>query len=143
MGDTYRNRSKANIRELLLPPLNSLRSLNGFFTEGEKPAPSVSSPKVISRLERDESSSLFTFVESQRLSSKVKREDISSSLIRFYVFAKSERKGNDNYSVSIVSNSNLISFQTSQAAANSGLHLQAARITSPPSRAKSRPSFRA
>ena len=32
---------------------------------------------------------------------------------------------------------------TSQAAANSGLHLQAARITSPPSRAKSRPSLRA
>ncbi len=37
-----------------------------------------------------------------------------------------------NYSLSTVSNSNLISFHTSQAAANSGLHLQAARITSPP-----------
>ena len=48
-----------------------------------------------------------------------------------------------NYSLSIVSNSNLISFQTSQAAANSGLHLHAERITSPPSRAKSRPSLRA
>ena len=45
--------------------------------------------------------------------------------------------------MSIVSNSNLISFQTSQAAANSGDHLQAERITSPPSRAKSRPSLRA
>ena len=49
----------------------------------------------------------------------------------------------ENYRVSIVSNSNLISFQTSQAAASSGDHLQAARITSPPSRAKSRPSLRA
>ena len=48
-----------------------------------------------------------------------------------------------NYNLSIVSNSNLISFQTSQADANSGLHLQAARITSPPSRARSRPSLRA
>ena len=47
------------------------------------------------------------------------------------------------YSLSIVSNSNLISFQTSQAAASSGLHLQAARIISPPSRARSRPSLRA
>jgi hypothetical protein len=43
--------------------------------------------------------------------------------------------------LSIVSNSNLISFHTSQAAANSGDHLQASRITSPPSRDKSRPSF--
>ena len=47
------------------------------------------------------------------------------------------------YNLSIVSNSNLISFQTSQAEANSGLHLQAARIMSPPSRARSRPSLRA
>ena len=49
----------------------------------------------------------------------------------------------EDYRVSIVSNSNLISFQTSHAAASSGDHLQAARITSPPSRAKSRPSLRA
>ncbi|RDY14675.1 hypothetical protein CR513_00201, partial [Mucuna pruriens] len=45
--------------------------------------------------------------------------------------------------VSIAGNSNLISFHTSQAAANSGLHLQASRIISLPSRARSRPSFRA
>jgi hypothetical protein len=45
------------------------------------------------------------------------------------------------YSVSIANEFNF--FQTSQAAASSGLHLQAARITSPPSRAKSRPSLRA
>lgn len=38
-----------------------------------------------------------------------------------------------NYNLSTVSNSNLISFHTSHAAANSGLHLHAARITSPPS----------
>ena len=38
---------------------------------------------------------------------------------------------------------NLISFHTSHAAASSGDHLQAARITSPPSRARSRPSLRA
>lgn len=64
----------------------------------------------------------------------------------FYVFSKRkyiEKKNKKNYSLSIVSNSNLISFQTSQAAANSGDHLQAERITSPPSRARSRPSLRA
>ena len=49
-----------------------------------------------------------------------------------------------NYdSLSTVSNSNLISFQTSHAEASSGLHFAAARITSPPSRARSRPSLRA
>jgi len=52
-------------------------------------------------------------------------------------------KAYSTYNLSIVSNSNLISFQTSQAEANSGLHLQAARIMSPPSRARSRPSLRA
>ena len=54
------------------------------------------------------------------------------------------KKNNNNlYNLSIVSNSNLISFQTSQAEANSGLHLAAARIMSPPSRARLRPSLRA
>ncbi|RYR42398.1 hypothetical protein Ahy_A08g038871 [Arachis hypogaea] len=45
--------------------------------------------------------------------------------------------------VSIAGNSNLIAFHTSQAAANSGLHLLASRMISLPSRARSRPSFRA
>jgi hypothetical protein len=38
---------------------------------------------------------------------------------------------------------NVISFHTSQAAASSGLHLQASRIISLPSTARSRPSLRA
>jgi hypothetical protein len=41
------------------------------------------------------------------------------------------------------SNSNLIAFHTSQAAASSRLHLAAARIISLPSRARSRPSLQA
>ena len=49
-----------------------------------------------------------------------------------------------NYqTVSIASNSNLISFHSSQATANSGDHLAASRIISLPSRAKLRPSLRA
>lgn len=48
-----------------------------------------------------------------------------------------------DYRVSIAWNSNLISFHTSQAAASSGLHLQAARMMSPPSRGRLRPSLRA
>src|SRR5450759_42483 len=54
-----------------------------------------------------------------------------------------EKNKEEIYKVSIVSYSNLISFQTSQAAAKSGLHLVASRITSLPSRARSRPSLRA
>ena len=46
-------------------------------------------------------------------------------------------------SLSTGSNSNLISFHTSQAAASSGLHLLASRIISLPSRARSRHSLRA
>ncbi|XLT94719.1 hypothetical protein HN873_016381 [Arachis hypogaea] len=41
--------------------------------------------------------------------------------------------------ISIAGNSNLIAFHTSQAAANSGLHLLASRMISLPSRARSRP----
>jgi len=68
---------------------------------------------------------------------KMEKEILPNLKISLAIFLKK------NYSLSIVSNSNLISFQTSQAAANSGLHLHAERITSPPSRAKSRPSLRA
>ncbi len=63
--------------------------------------------------------------------------------LREQIYHKPNPEKKRDYKVSIVSNSNLISFQTSQAAANSGLHLHAARITSPPSRAKSLPSLRA
>ena len=138
MGDTYRNRSKANIRKLLLPPLDSLQSLNGFFTQGEKPT----RKRRAYHQRIDDWSGFVKTPPPSRQRRKGKRR-----VLLPFTFGDSQKKregkGNDHYSVSIVSNSNLISFQTSQAAANSGLHLQAARITSPPSRAKSRPSFRA
>ena len=91
---------------------------------------------------------IFYFVCAAALTGRVpslaKETRIESALIEdFPLKKKGQHRIQSPYNLSIVSNSNLISFQTSQAEANSGLHLQAARIMSPPSRARSRPSLRA